>query len=595
MWAGCNRPDTYLKGVASLDNQKYDDAIAEFSQVIKQNPQHAEAFLRRAVALQKKGNPTKALADYTEAIRVDQELAEANRLPEAERTDAVRKGVPLGTSLVEAYLGRGSIYSAKADNEADLHDNEAALGDNDAALRDFTEAIRLDPKCAEGYHRRGAVFLAKELFDLALDDLTAAIQLAPDDGEALYQRSRAALRMGDCNQAIKDGRRAIQLKPAHARAFQQLGAAYLAASPPDCARAIACCEEAQRLDPSLAKEVQDDLAKARSQMGRNPDGAGKDTKAKDALDRAKSPDSSYSGPAEEHPTKVGQVDPNGLVFTTMKVKSVEKLNGNGWNALKNHQWDTAIKCFGDASRIDPHAAASHYGRGVAFLEKHDPDTAVVELDLAIAVKRDYAMAYCERARAYTALGQFGRASSDATEAIRLDPSSPHAHYNRAEAYLGNDDFELAFADLHEVVSLDRAWTGRVDATRAGAYRDRGLKRLKKEQWAPALDDLLASAGHEPTLEKQLRPQIAEAYRGRGLDYARAGESAKALSDLNEAVRLDGRNAKNYEARGRTYYKAAKWDLALADLTKAASLDPEIEYQLRGRIDEARRMLKESGG
>ncbi len=462
-------------------------------------------------------------------------------------------------------------------------------------MRDFTEAIRLDPKCAEGYHRRGAVFLAKELFDLALDDLTAAIQLAPDDGEALYQRSRAALRMGDSNQAIKDGRRAIQLKPTHARAFQQLGAAYLAASPPDCARAIACCEEAKRLDPSLAKEVQDDLAKAYFQMGRSLDGAGKDTKAKDAFDRAKSLDSTYSEPVEEHPAKVEQVDPNGLVLTTMKVKSVEKLNGNGWNALKDHQWDTAIQCFGEASRIDPHAAESHYGRGVAFLEKHDPDTAVVELDLAIAVKRDYAMAYCERARAYTALGQFGRASSDATEAIRLDPSSPHAHYNRAEAYLGNDDFELAFADLHEVVSLDHAWTGRVDATRAGAYRDRGLKRLKKEQWAPALDDLLASAGHEPTLEKQLHPQIAEAYRGRGLDYARAGEAEKALSDLNEAVRLDGRNAKNYEARGQTYYKWAKWDLALADLTKAASLDPEIEYQLRGRIDEARRMLKESGG
>ncbi len=71
----------------------------------------------------------KALAGYTEAIRIDQELAEANRRPEAERSDAVKKGVPLGTSLGEAYLGRGSIYSAKADNEAALHDNEAALGE----------------------------------------------------------------------------------------------------------------------------------------------------------------------------------------------------------------------------------------------------------------------------------------------------------------------------------------------------------------------------------------------------------------------------------------------------------------------------------
>ena len=71
---------------------------------------------RAGPCLQEKGDFDKAIADYTQAIRLDPKDA-------------------------EAHFGRGCSYSKK--------------GDHDKAIADFTDAIRLNPKHADAYHNRG--------------------------------------------------------------------------------------------------------------------------------------------------------------------------------------------------------------------------------------------------------------------------------------------------------------------------------------------------------------------------------------------------------------------------------------------------------
>src|SRR4029077_7632168 len=83
-----------------------------------------------------KGDTDRAIADFTEAIRLD-------------------------PSYAIAYSNRGSDYSRK--------------GKNDRAIADCTEAIRLDPKFAEAYVCRGLAYEKFADFCRARADFSTAL------------------------------------------------------------------------------------------------------------------------------------------------------------------------------------------------------------------------------------------------------------------------------------------------------------------------------------------------------------------------------------------------------------------------------------
>ncbi len=67
-------------------------------------------------------------------------------------------------------------------------DDHIAFGDTRDAISDYTEAIKLDPKCADAYSRRAGA--KEELNDLAgaLADYDKAIELNQADADCYYYR-----------------------------------------------------------------------------------------------------------------------------------------------------------------------------------------------------------------------------------------------------------------------------------------------------------------------------------------------------------------------------------------------------------------------
>ena len=61
-----------------------------------------------------------------------------------------------------------------------------------------------------------------------------------------------------------------------------------------------------------------------------------------------------------------------------------------------------------------------------------------------------------------------------------------------------------------------------------------------------------------------------------------GELQEALSDCNEAIRLDPNVAVGFDSRGFTYIKLGQWDLAISDFNAALRLDPKLPTALYGR-------------
>lgn len=170
-----------------------------------------------AVAINRQGNSwfairefDKAIADYTEAIRLDPKYA-------------------------VAYQNRGVVWSEK--------------GEHDKAIADHTEAIRLDPNYAIAFNSRGVAWQRKGEYDKALDDHNRAIQLDPNDAVAFTDRGYTWARKGEHTLAIEDYTQAIRLNPEFSVAHNLRGDSWHALD--EYHEAIANYTEAIRLDPHV--------------------------------------------------------------------------------------------------------------------------------------------------------------------------------------------------------------------------------------------------------------------------------------------------------------------------------------------------------
>jgi tetratricopeptide (TPR) repeat protein len=133
----------YNRGITYGTERDYDHAIADYTEAIRLDPQYADAFGNRANAYRDKHDLDRALADYGEALRI-------------------RPGA-------NDYYNRGNAYYLKEDY--------------DRAIADYTEAIRLDPNFARAYYNRGFAKRAKGDSANASADIAKAMLLNPGVGK----------------------------------------------------------------------------------------------------------------------------------------------------------------------------------------------------------------------------------------------------------------------------------------------------------------------------------------------------------------------------------------------------------------------------
>jgi len=82
---------------------------------------------------------------------------------------------------------------------------------------------------------------------------------------------------------------------------------------------------------------------------------------------------------------------------------------------------------------------------------------------------------------------------------------------------------------------------------------------------------------------RLNPKFAKAYGDRGVAYGYKGDYDIAMSDCNQAIRLDPKLALAYRCRGEAYYRKEDYDKAIKDYTEAIKLNPKfaLAYWSRG--------------
>jgi tetratricopeptide (TPR) repeat protein len=294
------------------DLREPDKAIADYGRVIELEPKNARAYCSRG-ELRTDHDRAHALADFNEALRIDPKFVQAYlgratlQFKAKEFDEAIAdsdRAIKIDARRAGAYGLRGYVrFWGKADIEGAIADGEKAtqldsnctiayqvrafaalpsdpdraleiMGDLirikpsatayadravmriprkewELAIADCNEAIRLDPKYALGWIRRGTVRMLKEQYDDAIADLSEAVRLDRNNREPFGARAFAWFAKRDLDRALADLNEAVRLDPEAASVRHNRGRVWFCKGVYD--RASADYAEAIRLQPDLAR------------------------------------------------------------------------------------------------------------------------------------------------------------------------------------------------------------------------------------------------------------------------------------------------------------------------------------------------------
>jgi tetratricopeptide (TPR) repeat protein len=175
------------RGEVKTELGSYNQALVDFNQVIRQQPDELLTYCLRGKLYQKMGNPSKAEMDLRYAIK----LAPASSMP---------------------WYYLGNIYRDQ--------------GNQQQALEAINQALRLDSSFASGYNLRGELWVELEVYDRAVADFNHALRLDPGHADAYDNRADLARQAGDYARAIENYSLALTHNPRHADALYQRGFIY---------------------------------------------------------------------------------------------------------------------------------------------------------------------------------------------------------------------------------------------------------------------------------------------------------------------------------------------------------------------------------
>lgn len=189
---------------------QFNDAIKDLDLAISKDPKDDYGYALRGEAYYQAKDLTKALADFTTAIKMSN-----------------------GNSSV-ALIGRGMIYADMGQLKEAIADYNLAINiSNDAlpfelrcnahnraleenlAIRDCTKAIARDPKRLQPFIYRAAAYINKGMFTEALGDFDEATKLNPNESSIYFGRGLVYERLKNNDRAIAEYKKFLELGATH--------------------------------------------------------------------------------------------------------------------------------------------------------------------------------------------------------------------------------------------------------------------------------------------------------------------------------------------------------------------------------------------
>ena len=464
----------YHRGFAFLQQNRLDEALAEYRKALALEPELGVVYAELAVVLALKGNKEAAEESLEKAFQFETRNAgvfkaaaivhglfgdEDRAIEDLEKAVALDPAHPhFRTNLAGHYLNRGDHDKAVLHYQEAIHRNpdfslahlglcqalaQAGPTQTEAAVAACARAQVVDPTTAAELRDRAYSAYQRGQMETAVVRARAASLAAPDDAESWELLAAFLAQPGRWQEAVEAGRRALVLNPGSARAHNNVG--YSLRQLGKTGEAIAELQAAIRLQP--------DYALAHHNLGEA------------YLDKREYAfaDAAFRRALEIQPD-YGEVR-NDLAETHARW---------GLSLLEDDEIEEAERRFTESLRWEelPSAYAGSCWIGLAEKSFEDAERAAVK---ALQLDPEYEWGYACRGAVRYLTGNREKALREMQEAVCRGPSDGHLQMALATVLLALGREKEALEAYREAIRL------------APSYADaRSLEKIRQHPWSAQL-------------------------------------------------------------------------------------------------------------
>lgn len=215
-------PSNYMIGVVLEVQGKFDDAYSQYEKIVtKIDNKFAPAYFRMGMIAERKGDNTKAVSRFQNAVDIDSSNAEYLY------------------HLGRAFYNAGDVVKAKENLEkavkispenSDIHFQLGVaydyLGETKKALLEFEQAYKLNSSNTESLVRIANIYRTQGEYDKAMQLLTSAMKRTPTRPTIYYSLGMLYEERGELEKAIASYKKALEISPDYPDPYYSLGFIY---------------------------------------------------------------------------------------------------------------------------------------------------------------------------------------------------------------------------------------------------------------------------------------------------------------------------------------------------------------------------------
>ena len=565
-----------IRGVARQNMGKNKDAVDDYDKALETLPGNKQILFNKALALEAMGNLEASDSTFKELMKYNPNYDRAYRGRAKLRMsqgDTLQAIADLDTALMinkyshEVFAMRaGLLATATKDYEKALSDmNEAIrlqpqesqyyviraqvnynLDNLNGALDDYSYAIDFDHHNTIAYYNRG--ILRAEINDVnrAIEDFTAVLKLKPADYRTLYNRAILYKNIHDYKNALSDISKVIEVMPdfpvAHFlryEIYRDMGQERKANQEYDksiaMVRRLSSSEKTRKIGDPFAKaiesqdpNVEDVVARQFSEilMVNHSGEIEQQYNSKDIRGSVQDKNvviepepmfvlSYYSESSElklkdNYIKEVEEINAMRILRFNVVVTNREQVLADDATIAKHFE---SIEYFNSYIANHKPRAIDYFGRALDFVVTRNYKSAVADLDKAIEITPNFALAYFLRA-----LSKYNQIKIDE---IAQEPLKGIADEAKIKAMSRHSALSEVLTDWDKLIELQPRM--------AIAYYNKANTLLEMQDFAQAI-----SLYNKAIL---LDPLMGEAYYNRGYIYLKMGNKEKGVADLSKAGEL----------------------------------------------------------